>query len=324
MRAAIIERLGEPPVVAEAPDPAPEEGDVVVEVLAASLNPVDLTVAAGRFYAGPPRVPYVPGREGVGRVVSGTAVEPGTLVRFEVDAGFGRGGSLAERAAAPDENVVELPPETDPALAAALGIAGLAGWLPLSDRARLREGERVLVLGASGAVGQVAVQAARILGAATVVAAARSADGLRRAQELGADATVQLSEEGSLSELAERFRDAAGGELDVVVDPLWGMPARSAMDALARGSGRHVNVGQSAAPALELPSAVVRGRAIAVIGYSGFVTPEERKAQAYLELLEHALHGRLVIDHDVLALSDAGEAWRRQAQSPHRKLVLRP
>jgi NADPH2:quinone reductase len=322
MRAALIERLGEPPLAGEVDEPVLQEGDARLEVVSATINPVDLSTASGRFFAGAPSVPYVPGREGVGRVLGAPTLAPGTLVYFEVDAGFGRSGSLAERATAPERELMALPDGADPDLAVCLGIAGIAAWLSL-DRAELRPGERVLVLGASGAVGQVTVQAARLRGAGRIVAAGRSQEGLRLAQRLGADATVALRADERAEELAQRFRQAAAGELDVVIDPLWGSPALAAMLAL-RPEGRLVNLGQSAGAAIELPSALLRGRMLALLGHFNLIVPHETRRRAYLELLEHAASGELSVEYQPLPLERVGEAWRSQAESPNRKLVLHP
>ncbi|MGZ4360270.1 MAG: quinone oxidoreductase family protein [Gaiellaceae bacterium] len=322
MRAALIEKLGEPPLLGEAADPEVRDGDALLEVVSSTINPIDLSIAAGRFFAGAPEVPYVPGREGVGRVLEAPSLAWGTLVYFEVNAGFGRSGSLAERATAPASELLVLPEGADPDLAVCLGIAGIAGWLAL-DRAQLRAGERVLVLGASGAVGQVALQGARIRGAGRIVAAARSQEGLKLAERLGADATVSLDGDPGIEELAERFREAAGGELEVVIDPLWGLPASAALLALG-SEGRLVNLGQSAGATIELPSAVVRGRARAILGHFNGIVPPEKWRQAYLALLEHALHGELEVAREVVPLDRIAEAWSRQAASPNRKLVLCP
>ncbi|MGH3007545.1 MAG: alcohol dehydrogenase catalytic domain-containing protein, partial [Gaiellaceae bacterium] len=158
MRAAVVQELGVPPEPGEVEEPAAGDGETLVEVLVAPLNPIDVAVGAGRFYGGHPPLPYVPGCECVGRLESGELV-------WAHGAGLGvkRDGGLAERLAAPAQALLPLPEGTDPVGAGALGIAGLAGWLPLAWRAPLRGGETVLVLGATGTVGLVAVQAARIL-----------------------------------------------------------------------------------------------------------------------------------------------------------------
>jgi NADPH:quinone reductase len=324
MRAAVVERVGEPPRPGEAPEPARREGDALIQVQAASINPIDANVAAGRFYLGPPGAPYVPGREGVGTVMEAANTVPGTLVRFEVNAGYdGRGGSIGERAAAPEDDLIPVPEGTDPRFAAGIGIVGMAAWLALERRGRLQRGETVLVLAASGAVGQVAVQAARVLGAGRVVAAARSEEGLRRAEERGADATVQLEEGLSRAELAERFREAAGGDVDLCVDPVWGEPAMAALEALAI-EGRLVHLGQSAGDRAEVSSAPLRGRSRAILGHSNLVTPEEARRDAFEKLCRHANAGRLRLDLEVVGLDRVEEAWQRQGSAHGRKLVITP
>jgi NADPH:quinone reductase-like Zn-dependent oxidoreductase len=319
VRAAIIEQVGNSPRVIEMQEPERGPGMTVIQVAAASINPLDLAIASGRYYGGPPDIPYVPGTEGVGIVVEADSIAAGTRVRFEARSG---NGSLAERALATEDTLIELPEGTDDDLAAAIGVAGLAAWLALEWRGKLEEGETVLVLGASGAVGQIAVQAARHLGAGRVIAAARSADGLRRARELGADATVELQEQ-TVDELSDQFREAAGGELDLVIDPLWAEPAVAALQAL-RTEGRLVNLGQSAGGEAIISSASVRGRVRSILGHANRLTPLGVRRDTYLTLLEVARAGRLTVDFEVIPLDEIARAWAQQAASPHRKIVVRP
>ncbi len=322
MRAAVIQRLGDPPLVEERDEPEPAPGFALIEVAAAALNPLDLAIAAGRHYGGSPSTPYVPGSEGAGTVIRSDSFQPGTRVRFESRATQGGSGSLAERALVPDDALLELPPEADDAVAASLGIAGLAAWLALEWRAKLEKGEVVLVLGASGAVGQIAVQAAKLLGAGRVIAAGRDDAALSRATELGADAAVRLRGR-SVEALTEDFRAAAEGDIDVVIDPLWGEPAIAAFDALGPG-GRLVNLGQSAGADASFSSAAVRGRRRSILGHANAMTPADIKRDAFRALLEHAIAGRLRVDLEVLPLEEVARAWELQASSPHRKIVLTP
>jgi NADPH2:quinone reductase len=318
MRAALVEELGSPPRAGECEAPARGEGQALVEVAAAPLNPIEIRVASGSF-ARRAQPPYVPGLEGAGRVVESDRLAPGTRVRFEPAAlpGFGGHGTLAELAAVEEESLVELPDEVDDAQAAALGVVGITAALALA-RAALHVGERVLVLGATGGVGQAAVQLARTRGAGRIVAAGRNEAGLRRARELGADAAVQLDGD----DLAGEFKEAAGGDLDVVVDPLWGEPAMTALTVLAE-RGRLVNVGQSAGADVRLPIDQIRNRQGAVHAVSSGWTPVAEKATVYRFLLEDLAAGRLAVDHDVVPLDEIADAWERQAQSPGRKLVIR-
>jgi NADPH:quinone reductase len=318
MRAALVEALGSPPRAGEWEAPARGGGEALVEVVAAPLNPIEIRVASGSF-ARRPEPPYVPGLEGAGRVVESDRLAPGTRVRFEPAAlpGFGRHGTLAELAAVEEDSLVGLPDAVDDAHAAALGVVGITAALAI-DRAAIGGGERVLVLAATGAVGQAAVQLARARGADRVVAAGRSREGLARALELGADAAVSLEGDG----LADEFQEAAAGPLDVVIDPLWGPPAMAALAVLA-DHGRLVNVGQSAGTDVQVPLDKVRNRQGAIHAISSGWTPVPEKATVYRSLLEDVAAGGLAIPHDVVPLDEVPGAWERQAESPNRKLVIR-
>ena len=305
MRAALVEQIGQPPVVGEAAEPQRGEGQALVQVTAAAINPIDISISLGKFYGGTPDVPYVMGREAVGRVVEGETLDPGTQIWFQP-----AGGAFAEYALADEEQAIVLPDGTDHSLAAALGIAGLTGWLAVEWRAHVRGGERVLVLGATGVVGLVAIQAARILGASHIVAAARDADALEDARELGAHETIELGTD-------------LGGPYDVIIDPLWGEPAEAAIRA-AGYSARFVQLGESAGAEATLRSADIRGKSLAIAGFTLAHVPREKTQAAYWRLIELASSGDLKVERETLPLDWAGEAWRRQQDSPHRKLVLVP
>jgi NADPH:quinone reductase len=315
MRAALIEALGQPPVIGEADEPERGSGQSLIEVTAAPLNPVDLLIAAGGHHAGTPSVPYVPGREAVGHVLESDTLEAGTRVYAD-----GGSGGFAERMVAPDEELVEIPEGVDDGLAGCFGIAGLAAWLALEWRGDLREGETVLVLGASGPVGTIAVQGAKLMGAGHVLAAARSEEGLERARRLGADSTVRLDQDG---DLAEAFTKAAGGQIDLTIDPLWGEPAAAAIRASAF-RGRLVQVGRSASNEATIDSGSVRGRMLSILGHTNFAAPAEVRRNAYEQMLRHAAAGELTVDYELVPLAGVAEAWERQGASPGCKLVLVP
>jgi NADPH:quinone reductase-like Zn-dependent oxidoreductase len=269
-------------------------------------------MASGSWYGGSPPLPSVPGREGVGRT------SDGTLVYF--DGPIPPHGSFAERTLIGEHSAIPLPADLDPALATCFGIAGLAAWLALEWRARVRAGETVLVLGASGVVGQIAIQAAKLLGAQRVVAAARDADGLERARRLGADAAVRI---GAVDDLAQAFREACGEGADVVIDPLWGEPAAAAVEA-CRQHGRLVQIGESAGARSSISSAAVRGKLLAILGHTNFLAPDPVKRDAYRRMAEHGARRELVVDVERVPLDDIADAWRRQRESPRHKLVIVP
>jgi NADPH:quinone reductase-like Zn-dependent oxidoreductase len=313
MRAAVLHEHGAVPEVVEFREPHPESGAVVLEVAAAAMNPIDVRVATGTYPLERYDVPYVAGKEGVGRR------DDGGLVYFD----YSRKpfGAFAERTVIEERIGYPVPEGLDPALAVCLGVSGLAAWLGLEWRGRLRPGETVLVLGASGVVGQIAVQAAKLLGAGRVVAAARDEGALARAGSLGADALVSLA---GRDDLAGALRAASGGDgFDVVLDPLWGEPAAAAM-AATKPFGRVVNLGQSAAASFELASVLVRSRPIDLLGYTNYTAPEDVKAAAYERMAQHALAGEISVAIERLGLEDVPAAWERQGSSPHVKLVFVP
>ena len=317
MRAAVVEEVGSPPGAGEVEEPIRQEGSALVAVAAAALNLVEIRVAAGR-HARRAEPPYVPGLEGAGTVIESGRLDAGTRVRFESTAlpGFGARGTLAERAAVPEESLAQLPDDVEFDVAAAVGVVGITALLAL-ERAAPLEGARVLVLGATGAVGQMAVQLAKAIGAARVIGAGRNPDRLERVRELGADDVVELAD----GELPAAFERAAGGALDVVIDSLWGEPAMAALAAIAT-EGRLVNVGQSAGTEVRIPLEAVRNRQGAIHAISSGWTPLERKVAAYGRVLEHLRAGRLEVDRELVPLDDVATAWKRQEASPGRKLVV--
>lgn len=291
MRAAEIFALKTPPQVVELDD---VDG---IRIEAVALNPLDVAVGSGVFYGGHPPLPYVPGCEAAGRTGDGALV-----YLFGQGRGIGRPGFLAERVDVPDEVILRLPIEVEPALAAAAGIAGVAGWVPVAWKAKVGPGDRVLVLGATGAVGKVAMQAARLLGAAKVVGASRSSG----------DGVV------ALDDIADAFGDEG---FTVCIDPIWGEPLARALGAAAPHA-RIVHLGQSAGPEAPLRSADVRGKELVIQGHSNFALTAEERNRAYLELLDHLSAGRIVLDIERYDLDHVADAWERQRSGAHGKVVI--
>jgi NADPH:quinone reductase len=309
VRAAVVSELGQPPHPGEVAEPTLGDAEVLVEIEAAPLNPIDLAVAAGRNPAGHPPLPFVPGCEAVG-----TAGGRRVWV-YREGIGIARNGCMAERVAAPSKAITPVPDGADPAVAAAMGIAGMAGWASLSWRVPVRDDDVVLVLGATGTVGNVAVQAARILGAARVVAAGRDREALDR---LDVDAKVPLE-----GDLVEAFREACGGGPTLIFDPLWGEPAAAAAEA-AKPAARIVQLGQSAGATAPITSAAVRFKGLEIYGYSNFILPKDVLDREYARLVDHATNGDIKVEIEVLSLDRITDAWEQQAASPHRKLVVIP
>jgi NADPH:quinone reductase len=321
MKAARIQELGQLPVVEEVEAPPRETAQALLAPTAVPLNPIDIAIGAGRFYGGSPPVPYTPGSEAVARVLEGDSLAAGTRVYVSGDGlGRGRDGTLAERAVAAETVAVPLPDEVSDELAGACGTAGLAGWLPVVWRAKTTPDDCVLVLGCTGTVGLAAVQAARIVGAARVVATGRRPEGLELASRLGADATVRLDE----VDLAGALRRACGGDgPTVVIDPLWGEPLVAALEAAAPRA-RIVQIGQSAGATATIPSALIRGKQLEIFGYSNLEVDDEVRRNAYIELVGHAAAGDISFPIETYPLERVAEAWQRQAAGPGAKLIVKP
>jgi NADPH:quinone reductase-like Zn-dependent oxidoreductase len=305
MRAVELQTPGQPPAVVDREPPALAAGAVLVDVTAAPIVPLDLLCASGTSYFGVPRTPYVPGVQGVGTV-------EGQSVWFPTSAGMAPGdGSMAEQAAVPSADLVPLPEGVSPTEVAALGLSAIAAYMALTWRGELAAGETVLVLGAGGVVGQAALQLARLYGAERVVGAARSHAGQQRALAAGADSVVALDTD-DVAELAARLGSSADGQVDLVLDPLYGVPAAAAARCLRPG-GRLVNLGGSAAEHAPLDSSTIRGRSLQVLGYTNNALSREQKASAMAAIAQHAAAGELQVAHEVVPLEDAAEAWQRQA-----------
>ncbi len=208
--------------------------------------------------------------------------------------------------------MVGLPDGVDPLAMAALGLSAVAAHQALTWRGELAPGETVLVLGGGGVVGQAAIQLARLHGAARVVAAARSVTGQQRAWDAGADAVVSLDTD-ELGTLTDRFREAAGGEVDLVLDPLYGVPAAAAARSL-RAGGRLVNLGSSAHEHAPIDSSTLRSKSLRLLGYTNNELSTERRAEAVRAVASYAAEGTLSVAREVLPLEAVREAWLRQAE----------
>lgn len=286
----------------------------VIKVRAAALTNLDVLIAQGRHPFSPKAGSAVVGREAVVLSPSGERLFLTTLL---IPTPF---GSMAEHAVADLSLGLPVPEGVSDALAAAIGNAGLAAWLPLSWRARLAPGETVLVLGATGASGRIAVAAARALGAGRVVAAGRDPAILERLLSSGADAIVRLDES---ADLTTSFRHVIDGGVDVVLDYLNGPPAEAALEVMATG-GRMVQIGSAVAPAITLPALTARVRNLDVLGFAYHHTPIAQQGDAYAALCQAALDGVLDLEIKSLPLSAFDVAWAARGRGARARYVLHP
>ena len=320
--AAIVDAPGADPRVGFVELAQRPSGTTLIAVIAAPLNPLDLLIASGSFHSARHDEPYVPGSECVGRVVESDSVAVGSLVYAESKASPSSPGAFADHVVVPDGDLLPLPDGVDPVLAAAIGNSGVAAFIPLVEIANVRPGETVLVLGATGAVGALAIQIAHRRGAGRVIAVARDRAALERLLSLGADAVVELRLDETATALAARLTEAAGS-VDVVIDALYGLPLEAALQVCAQRA-RVVNVGHSAGPTAQIPAGILRGRQLTLTGFAGLHTPLRDKRAALSWLWTALALGDLRTQVTGVSLEELPEAWRKQAASAHTKFVVLP
>jgi NADPH:quinone reductase-like Zn-dependent oxidoreductase len=316
MKAAVIDTLGAAPRVTAHPDPSPAAGNLVlVEVEAAALNTIDVHIASGHHRAGPPRLPYVPAIEAVGVIVAGP--DQGLRVRAAGPAGLvpGVDGGLAELLLTDRATCVPVPDDLDSVAAAAIGVVGTSAELSLR-KAGLEAGDSVLVLGATGPLGAAVIQLARLAGAKRVIAAGRNPE--RLAQVGAADGVALLGEEPLPDQLA-----SLGGPVDLVVDPVWGPWAQTALACLKPG-GRYLNVGAAGGDGTAFQVEWLRARQLTLIGFSAGGAQPADVIASYRHVATLAAAGSLTLPTATYSLDEAPRAWEAQVSSPGKKIVVIP
>ena len=311
MRAAVVRRSGATPAVDQFADPQPGQGLSVGTLVAAALNPLDVAIVNDQFPLRRLQPPYIAGYEAVVQLGDGT--------RCYLTAPPAPYGTLAELVPVPDSTGFPVPAGLDPGLAAALGVAGLVGWVALDYRGHLQPGETVLVLGAGGSAGLLAVQSARVLGAGRVVGAARG-KALGQAADRGANAVVDLADDQAID---AGLAAAAPGGYDVIVDFLWGPLAPLAMNHANVGA-RYVQIGSSAGPTSTIAAAAIRNKLLTIVGHGQAATPAEVRRPAYAQLMRHAVDGKFTVDLEQTRLDDISRTWEHLKAGPPRKLVVTP
>jgi NADPH:quinone reductase-like Zn-dependent oxidoreductase len=320
LKAAIVTGPGRTPEYGDFDDPAPTAGYELISITASALSHAAKAMAAGSHYASPGTYPKVAGIDGTGRTTDGQRVY------FTMpQAPF---GAMAEKALVPAGNCIALPDGLDDVTAAAIANPGMSSVAALTARAALRTGETVLVHGATGAAGTLAVQMARHLGAGKVIAAGRDPAALQRAAALGADVTISLlAEPGTVeSELAEQF---GGDGVDVVLDYLYGQRAETLLAAIGRTRGisrpiRYVVAGGVERQEITLPSVALRAAPLTVMGSGIGSVPFTEFTSAAGVVLRAAIPGRLHIDTTTVPLAEVSQAWNSNTGKPRAVFVTNP
>lgn len=302
MKAAVVTDFEQAPHYGDFPAPVADESHQIVSVLAAAVHQIVRSKASGRHYSSTDVLPLVPGVDCVARTADGRRIYTGGT-----DEPY---GTLAELAPAPLGWEVPVPDALDDATAAAIVNPATSSWLPLAPLLEARPGATVLIHGATGVSGLLAVQVANALGAGRVVAAGRSASGLNAAQQRGADAVLVLDEP-----LAPQLAEAAPDGVDVVIDYLWGERTRDLLLALLPGDRAPgdfldlVEVGAVAGPLLALDASWLRSRPLRISGSGlGSVGPKAMFG-AVGGVLRAAAEDRLSIDFVARPLAEVADAW---------------
>lgn len=308
MDAAVVHKLGYPPRCEQFPEPVAGENEVVVRVLAASLKPVDRQMASGSHYASPRKLPFICGTDGVGLLDDGQRVFFGGC-----RAPY---GAMAQCTVVAKAFTFPIPAGVNDELAAALPNPGVSAWLALTFRAKLAPGENVLILGATGVTGGLAVRMARLLGAARIVAAGRNHQILESLLQHGADAIIRL--DMPVKDLKESFmREAGQTGFQVVIDYVWGQPTEVLLSAItsprfaAIGTEtRLVQVGESAGSTISLSASVLRSTALTILGTAG-IPARNVLSDALQRVMALAADGKLQLDTTRVPLADIERAWEQ-------------
>jgi NADPH:quinone reductase-like Zn-dependent oxidoreductase len=319
MHAAVVRSFDHPPRYEEYDTPEPIGAEeALVDVLAAGLHPRVRSGASGRHYTSTGTLPMIPGIDGVGRLADGRRIY------FVVP--DDTWGSMAEKAVVDLRRVIELSDHVDAAKVAAAMNPAMSSWVALRRRVPLQVGQSVLVLGATGNAGQMAVQIAKRLGAAVVVGAGRNPDRLAELGAIGADAVVELGDDSDV--VAERLATAAA-EVDIVIDYLWGEPASRAIIALLQARSDRsraldwIQIGAVAGPTIELPSVALRSANFRLQGTGqGAVSPEAYLAELP-SLIAEIDAGTIAVEALSVPLAEVEATWNAP-QAPGVRTVLVP
>jgi NADPH:quinone reductase-like Zn-dependent oxidoreductase len=322
MNAAVVTSFDEPPHYQQFEAPQPNTDDeLLVEVLAVGLHPRTRTGAAGIHYTSSATLPMIPGIDGVGRRPDGKQVY------FVSDNDVI--GTMAEKAVVDVRRAIELPDDVDAAKVAAAMNPAMSSWVALRRRVRIELGQSVLVLGATGNAGTMAVQVAKRLGAGRVIGAGRDLTRLNSLIALGADDIVALSDDTDATEATAIALASVAADVDIVIDYLWGRPAQEAIMALlTKRSDRSramdwIQIGAMAGPTIELPSVALRSANLRLQGNGqGAVSAEVYRAELPA-LVAEIDAGAIKIDTKIAPLAEVETIWL-QPDVPGKRTVLVP
>jgi NADPH:quinone reductase-like Zn-dependent oxidoreductase len=324
MKAALVEAWGQAPVYTDHPEPVARSGAVVATVEASALTNLTRGIVSGKHYASKEiQLPAIPGVDGVARLDDGTRVYTGAVKPY---------GMMAERTVVDTAGALVLPADVDSVTAAAVPNPGMSAWMALDYAASVKPGDHVLVLGATGVTGSMAVQlATSAFGAGRVVVAGRDTSRLEWLRTVGADDAITLGADDLGARVAQMHGERP---FDVVLDYLWGEPAEKVLEAISSAYSsahfhqtRFVQIGSMAGPTMTLPAGVLRGTGIILSGMGiGSVPPEvmmRARTEALPQLFTMVADGRLHLRVQAKPLADVEQVWTT-AEPSGTRIVLVP
>jgi NADPH2:quinone reductase len=320
MKAAVINSFGATPQYADFADPIPADDEILVDVKALVLENFEKGVAGGEHYSSKnmyPQFPAIVGHRGVGMTPDGKLIGFGLMMRPPY-------GAFAEKAVV--KNFVPIPDGIDAAMAAAIPPSALTSFLPLTHTAKIEKGETVLINGASGVSGRMAIQIAKLLGAGRVVGTGRNDASLKLLKSLGADAVIDLKQSDEL--LLEAFeREKGDNGYDIVIDFLWGHPAEILMKSfvpkdmrLPAKRIRYISIGAKAGAGAYITGEMLRTSGLVLSGM-GKVTPDEIAAGSS-QIWEWVKESKLQMDIEKVPLADIEKAWLRNDLAGKRLVII--
>lgn len=307
MKAAVVHDFARPPRFDDFAAPEPKEGEVIVHVKAAALSQLVKAQASGKHYSSPRQPPFVPGSDGVGLLDSGQRV----YFAFPSPP-F---GSLAQQTAVQRDSYIALPDDVDDLTAAAIANPGMSSWAALKYRAQFRAGESVLINGATGVSGGLAVQIARLMGAGHVVVTGRDPQALDALRQSGADHAISVADTGE--GLTDRFREALHDyQIGVILDYVWGPSAERLIGAFAGHNAapedqqvRYVQIGSMGGADITLPGAILRSSGLKLLGSGIGSVSDAHLLEAIAGVMTAASRGQVSIETEARPLQEVENAW---------------
>jgi NADPH2:quinone reductase len=322
MKAAVLHQFGEVPRYEDFPDPIAGVDEILVHVKAVGLENVDKMVAAGTHFASRkmmPNLPAVVSFDGIG------TLEDGRLV------GFGGVrppyGSMADVTVIPKAYFVPVPDGVDAPTAATVPASAMTGLFPLKWGGKMQPGDTVLINGATGFAGKLAVQIAKLLGAGRIVGSGRDEAALQSMRELGADDVIDLKQ--SDDNIREAFTTAAGEKgYHIILDFLWGHPTELLLETLtphefsfAKHPIRLIQIGEMGGATISLAAEALRTSGLEIVGGAAGLTPEAM-GEGTQQVWEWLQAGKLRADIECVPLKDIEAAWGRTVHG--KRLVIVP